>query len=71
MRIAHFALAALLSLGSAVVAVEPVVAAPVYAAVASVEKSDVVQVRHREHRRDWRHSWRHERRALAPRSVGV
>ncbi|MEX2690957.1 hypothetical protein [Rhizobium mongolense] len=62
MRIARFAIAALLSLGSAVVAVEPVVAAPVYAPVASAEKSDVVKVHYRDHRRHGRHSWRYERR---------
>ncbi|TCU23156.1 hypothetical protein EV130_108302 [Rhizobium azibense] len=62
MRIARFAIAALLSLGSLAVAVEPVVATPAYAPVASVDKSDVVKVHYRDHRRHWRHSWRHERR---------
>ncbi|PKA41015.1 hypothetical protein N2599_10180 [Rhizobium sullae] len=62
MRIVHFAVAALLSVGSAAVAGEPVVAAPVYTPVASVEKSDVVKVHYRDHHRHWRHSWRHERR---------
>ena len=62
MKIAHFAVAALLSFGSAAVAVEPVVAAPMHAPATSVGKSDVVQVRHREYRRDGRYSWRHGRR---------
>lgn len=63
MKIGHFAIAAALSLGSAFISVEPASAMPRSAApVAAVEKSGVVQVRHRHyrhHRHYDRHGWRH------------
>jgi NAD(P)H-dependent flavin oxidoreductase YrpB (nitropropane dioxygenase family) len=69
MKIVHLAIAAVLSIGSAFVAVEPAAAMPrSQAPVAAVEKSDVVQVRHRDrryyrhHRPHYRDSWRYERR---------
>ena len=68
MKIVHLAVAAVLSIGSAFVAVEPVAAMPRSATpVAAVEKSDVVQVRHRDrryyrhHRPYYRESWRYNR----------
>lgn len=71
MKIAHFALAAILSLGAAVVSAEPASAmvrsaAPVLAA----ENGNVVQVRHRHYRhyRHYdRHGWRHHRHWRAER----
>lgn len=51
MKIAHFAIAAVLSLGSTFASAEPAAAMPRSAApVAAVERSDVVQVRHRHYR---------------------
>ena len=66
MKIAHFAIAAVLSIGSAFVAAEPVSAMPrSQAPVAAVEKSDLVQVRHRHYRNNhryyYRHGWRYNR----------
>ena len=65
MKIAHFAIAAVLTLGSAFAAAEPTAAMPRSAApVVAAEKSDVVQVRHRHyrhHRHHYRHGWRHHR----------
>lgn len=54
MKIAHFAIAAVLSLGSAFIAAEPASAMPRSAApVAAGEMSDVVQVGHRHYRHQW------------------
>jgi hypothetical protein len=65
MKIAHFAVAAVLSSGSAFVAAGPAAAMPRSAApAASAEKSAIVQVRHRHYRhyRDYdRYGWHHRR----------